>query len=76
MVWVVVTNGYSDGPFITKRMHTTYRRIQIFLDYVQRITHQTRIKLSLQVQNARNRENVNQCNICRACPIGEKPNTY
>ena len=49
---------------------------ETFVDNVHPVTHQTCTKyiLSLQVRNAFNIRNVNQHNICRARPTGEKPN--
>ena len=48
---------------------------ETFVDYGHMVTHQTQIKLSLQVQNSCNRQNFNQRNIYRAWQTGDKPNT-
>ena len=73
MVWLVVMSGGKHHFWLNgciQRIHVC----ETFVDYGQRVTHQTQIKLSLQVQNACNIQNVNQRNICRAFPTGDKPN--
>ena len=74
MVWVVVMSG-GKPRFWPSWWIQRIGVCETLVDYGHRVTHQTQIKLSLQVQNSCSSQNVNQRNICRDIQTGDKPTT-